>query len=86
LAPRLRPARVTLTLADGRQSTQSRQSHRGDFQEPFSAAEIRAKFRELAAEVVTAEGAVEVERAIENCDEWADLGELTRLLRHYSRS
>src|SRR6267154_3062181 len=32
LAPRLRPARVTVTLMDGRRSTQARESHRGDFQ------------------------------------------------------
>jgi 2-methylcitrate dehydratase PrpD len=86
LAPRLRPARVTVRLADGRQSTHSRQSHRGDFEEPFSEAEIRAKFRELAAVVLTAAGAAAVERAVENCEEWPDLGELTRLLQHHSRS
>src|SRR5207245_5899040 len=35
LAPTLRPARVTVTLTDGRQATRSRDSHRGDFREPF---------------------------------------------------
>ena len=57
LAPRLRPAHVTLTLTDGRQSTKSCDSHRGDFQAPFSDAEIRGKFRELAEIVLTADGA-----------------------------
>ena len=56
LAPRLRPARVTVTLTDGRQATHSRDSHRGDFSEPFAEAEIRAKFRELAGTVLTEDG------------------------------
>jgi 2-methylcitrate dehydratase PrpD len=85
VVPRLRPARVMLTLSDGRQSTHSRQSHRGDFQEPFSEAEIRAKFRELAETVLTAEGAAAVEHAVDHCEEWADIGELTRLLRQYEK-
>jgi 2-methylcitrate dehydratase PrpD len=83
LAPRLRPARVTLTLTDGRQSTHSCESHRGDFQEPFAEAETRAKFHELAEIVLTAEGAAEAERAIDGCDHWQNIGELTRLLRQY---
>ena len=86
VAPRLRPARVTVTLTGGRHSTQSRDSHRGDFQQPFAEAEIRAKFRELAEVVLTAEGAAEVERAADRCDEWQDVGELTRLLRQHGRA
>jgi 2-methylcitrate dehydratase PrpD len=82
-APRLRPARVTVTLTDGRHSTQSRDSHRGDFQEPFTETEIRAKFRELAEIVLTPESAGEVERAVDRCEEWPDIGELTRLLRQH---
>jgi 2-methylcitrate dehydratase PrpD len=81
VAPRLRPARVTVTLTDGRHSSQSCDSHRGDFQQPFAEAEIRGKFRELAGVVLTAEGAAEVERAIDHCEEWRDVGELTQLLR-----
>src|SRR6476646_1825829 len=73
LAPKVRPARVTVTLNDGRQTTHSRQSHRGDFNEPFSEAELRAKFRELAGTVVTAEGAARVEAAIDRAEEWPSL-------------
>ena len=86
VAPRLRPARVTVTLTDGRQSTQSRESHRGDFQQPFTEAEMRAKFRELAEVVLTAEGAAAVERAVDRCEQWQDIGGLTRLLRHHGRA
>src|SRR5262249_19807518 len=86
LAPRFRPAPGTLRLDEGRQCIKSRESHRGDFQEPFSDAEIRDKFRELAAVVLTAEGVDRVERAIDHCDEWRDIGELTRLLRQSGRA
>jgi 2-methylcitrate dehydratase PrpD len=86
LAPRLRPARVTVTLNDGRSATHSRDSHRGDFQQPFAEAEIRAKFRELAQTVLTAEGAEEIERAVDRSEHWASVAELTRLLRRHGRS
>ena len=86
VAPRLRPARVTVTLADGRQSTQTRDSHRGDFQEPFAESEIRAKFHELAGVFLTAEGAAKVEQAIDRCEQWTGIAELTTLMRQYGRS
>ena len=86
VAPRLRPARVTLTLTDGRSSTQACDSHRGDFREPFAESEIRGKFQELAAAVLTPEGAAEVERAVARADQWGSVGELTRLLRRHGRA
>jgi 2-methylcitrate dehydratase PrpD len=85
VAPRRRPARVTLTLSDGRQATRACDSHRGDFQDPFSEAEIRAKFRELAGVVLTAEGVSRVEEAVERCENWQSVDVLTVLLRRYGR-
>src|SRR5438045_1814334 len=85
VAPRLRPARVTVTLTDGRQATHSRDSHRGDFSEPFTEAELRTKFRELAGTVLTPGGAARVEAAVESCEEWPSLAALTDLLRRYGR-
>ncbi|HEV2337111.1 MAG TPA: hypothetical protein VGS13_16510, partial [Stellaceae bacterium] len=85
LAPRLRPASVTLTLGDGRQTTQATQSHRGDFNQPFANSEIRDKFRELAATVLTQAGAADVERAVDHCEEWESVGQLVELLRRSSR-
>jgi 2-methylcitrate dehydratase PrpD len=85
VAPRLRPARVTVTLADGRQSTLTRESHRGDFQQPFAESEIRGKFHELAGVVLSAEGAAKVEEAIGRCEQWTGIAELTDLLRQYGR-
>ena len=86
LAPRLRPARVTVTLSDGRQASETRQSHRGDFNEPFAESEIRAKFRELAGVALTPAGAEAVEHAVDNCEEWRDVGVLTDLFRHHGRT
>jgi 2-methylcitrate dehydratase PrpD len=84
--PHLRPARVTVTLTDGRSETHSRDSHRGDFSEPFSEAELRVKFRELAGVVLSAEGVDAVERAVDHIEEWPNAGELIALLRRYGRS
>ena len=85
LVPAKRPARVTVTLADGRSATHSCESHRGDFNDPFSEAELRAKFRELAGEVVTPEGAAVVEQAVDRIDEWPNIGELTGPMRRHGR-
>ncbi|HJU20834.1 MAG TPA: MmgE/PrpD family protein [Stellaceae bacterium] len=84
LAPRLRPARVTVTLADGRSLTRSRDSHRGDFEHPFAEAEIRAKFRELAVTVLTPDGAQAVERAVDHAEEWPNLSALVDLMRRHA--
>jgi 2-methylcitrate dehydratase PrpD len=86
VAPRLRPARVTMTLTDGRQTTQACDSHRGDFQQPFAESEIREKFRELAGVVLTPEGVAAVEHAVDRCESWTSVGELTALLRRHGRA
>ena len=85
VAPRLRPARVTVTLTDGRSSTHSRESHRGDFQQPFAESEIRDKFRQLAGVVLLPEGVGAVESAVDCCEDWQSIAELTELLRRYGR-
>ncbi len=85
VAPRMRPARVTLTLKDGRQSTRACESHRGDFQRPFEESELRDKFRELAGTVLTPEGVANVEQAVDRCEHWASARELTEQLRRYGR-
>jgi 2-methylcitrate dehydratase PrpD len=86
LAPRRRPARVTVTLSDGRQATRACDSHRGDFQRPFGETEIRAKFRELAGVVLTAEGVSRVEDAVEHCEDWQSIGTVTEVLLRYGRA
>ncbi len=85
LAPRLRPARVTVVLTDGRQDTRACESHRGDFQDPFAESELRDKFRELAGNALSSEGIRLVEQAVDNCENWDDAGALTALFRTYGR-
>jgi 2-methylcitrate dehydratase PrpD len=86
LAPKLRPARVTVTLADGRSATNARDSHRGDFNDQFSDAEMRAKFRELAGVILTSDGAIAVEHVVDRIEAWPLIAELTDLLRRHGRA
>jgi 2-methylcitrate dehydratase PrpD len=84
--PKDKPARVTVVLKDGRSDTHEVRSHRGDFNEPFSDTELREKFRELAATVLTAEGVDAVEHAVDHCEDWTSVREITELLRKYGRN
>lgn len=86
LVPRLKPARVTVTLKDGRQCTRYCESARGDFQQPYEEAEIRDKFRELVGLVLTPEGAAAVEDAIDQSDRWSNVRQLCHLLPRHSRT
>jgi 2-methylcitrate dehydratase PrpD len=83
--PALKPARVTLTLTDGRQVTRSCDSPRGDCLNPYDESEIRRKFRQLAGLALTPQGLDELERAVERFEHWTSATELTDLLRHYYR-
>jgi len=85
VVPRLRPARVTVVLTDGRRGSHSCESHRGDFQDPFPESELRKKFQELASVALTDEGVQRVERAVDECDGWVDVGELATLCRSFGR-
>jgi 2-methylcitrate dehydratase PrpD len=85
VVPRLRPARVTVALKDGRSLSHAVESHRGDFNQPFSEAEIRAKFHELAGLVLSAEGADTIEALVARCEQWTDIGELTGALARQER-
>jgi 2-methylcitrate dehydratase PrpD len=84
VAPQLKPARVTLTLKDGRQTTRTCESPRGDFQRPYQESEVREKFRELAALVLTREGVSAVERAVDQCDRLGSVRELIEYIRRYA--
>src|SRR6202045_233675 len=67
VAPRLRPARVSVTLTDGRHASRAGDSYRGDFQRPFAEAEIRAKFHQLAGVELTGQEASGVEGCVDRC-------------------
>jgi 2-methylcitrate dehydratase PrpD len=86
MAPRLKPARVTVTLKDGRQATHTCESPRGDFQRPYQEAEVREKFRELAGLVLSREGVTAVERAVDQCDRLNSVRDLVEQVRRYSVS
>ncbi|MGE3537414.1 MAG: MmgE/PrpD family protein [Candidatus Tectimicrobiota bacterium] len=86
VAPRLKPARVTLTLKDGRQSTRTCESPRGDFQRPYQEAEIRAKFRELAGLVLTSPGVARLEQGLDRCEQWPGAHTLIEELRRASQA
>jgi 2-methylcitrate dehydratase PrpD len=79
--PRLKPARVTVTLADGRQVTRLRESARGDYQDPYGEDEVRAKFRELARVVLSPAGVARVEELVDRLDDLPRLGDLVAALR-----
>jgi 2-methylcitrate dehydratase PrpD len=84
--PEAKPARVTVTLKDGRHATHDCDSPRGDCLNPYSEAEIREKFRALAASSLTPQGIDTVERAIDRIEQWRDAAELTELLRRHGRA
>jgi 2-methylcitrate dehydratase PrpD len=79
--PRLKPARVTVTLTDGRQLTRLRESARGDFQDPYGEEEVRVKFRELAGVLLNPAGVARVEALVDRLDALPRLGDLLVALR-----
>ena len=83
--PAAKPARVTVTLRDGRQATHSCDSPRGDCLNPYDPSEIRQKFRELAGLALTSRGVEEVESAIDRLERWTSASVLTDLLRRHCR-
>jgi 2-methylcitrate dehydratase PrpD len=83
--PAHKPARVTVTLKDGRTATRSCDSPRGDCLNPYDPSEIRAKFRELVGHALTPQGLDAVEQAVDNLEGWPSGAVLPELLRKYGR-
>ena len=76
-----RPARVRLTLNDGRSFEATTDTNRGDWSDPYTPAEIRDKYMALATRCWSTEGATAVFEqimALERLDDIAALGELMR--------
>jgi 2-methylcitrate dehydratase PrpD len=86
VTPRRKPARVTVTLTDGRHSTHTCDSAWGDFERPYAAADLLAKFRELAGLVLTPAGVTNIEHTVQQCDHWPDGRVLMDQLRRHGRS
>lgn len=64
MLPGLRPARLRLTLADGSVHQAEVTTNRGDTEDPYTGAEVRAKFRELAGPVYGAARTAAIEEAV----------------------
>jgi 2-methylcitrate dehydratase PrpD len=64
MLPDLRPARVAITLHDGRVLAAEVTTNRGDTEDPFTEAEVREKFHELADPVYGRDRATAIEEAV----------------------
>ena len=82
--PTLRPARVTLTLKDGRSATAARENSVRDTLKPDPEPQVRAKFHELAAKHLTPTGIDAIEAAVDRCEDWETMEELIEPLRHHA--
>lgn len=80
LYPAKFPARVTVTMRDGRRYTASRDFPKGDPQSPLSAAEIEAKFMANATARLSEGQARELVSIVRNLSSLTDLAPLWRLL------
>ena len=82
LVPRLKPARVTVTLADGRRVSPAGATARAaTTRTPSGADEIRSKFRELAGLVLSPAAVARAWRNVERLDDLPRLGHLVDSLR-----
>jgi 2-methylcitrate dehydratase PrpD len=84
MAPQLKPARVALTLKDGRKAVRLCESPRGDYQRPYQESEVRGKFRELAGLVLTQQGVSTLEQALDQFDRLSSVRDLLDQIRHHS--
>ena len=78
--PALRPARVKITLTDGRVLEAEALTNKGDTEDPYSDAEVRDKFRELVGPALGAGRAERILTTIDRLDSTADLRDLQVLL------
>lgn len=85
LVPRLKPAKVTVTLKGGRSISHSVDSHSGDFHNPYDESLLREKFRDLAGDVLTTQGVAAIERAIDDCEQWRSVGECAMLIQRFCK-
>jgi 2-methylcitrate dehydratase PrpD len=80
MLPGLRPARVKITLVDGRILTAEAFTNKGDTEDPYSAEEVRDKFREVAGSVWSIAHCSLILEAVEDLDRSPNLAALSRLL------
>jgi 2-methylcitrate dehydratase PrpD len=78
--PGLRPARVTVTLTDGRVLRAESLTNRGDTEDPYSEDEVRAKFMELSEPIWDRAHAEKILRTCETIDQAAGTKTLMELI------
>lgn len=78
--PADKPAQVVVSLKDGRRHAHAVSSHQGDFHEPYTDTQLRDKFRDLAADVLTREGVAQMENAIDGCEQLYSVGEIAAIV------
>jgi 2-methylcitrate dehydratase PrpD len=72
--------KLTIELSDGRVVSGDTTFAHGHADDPLTSEEVRAKFRELATNVISAQHAEEIVRAVQSVREGADARALTSLL------
>jgi 2-methylcitrate dehydratase PrpD len=80
----IRPARVTLTLKDGRSATAAREASVRDTLKADPEPQVRAKFHELAAAHLTSAGIDAIEAAVDRCEDWETMAALIEPLRRHA--
>jgi 2-methylcitrate dehydratase PrpD len=78
MLPGLRPARVKITLVDGRVLCAEAFTNKGDAEDPYSAEEIRDKFREVAGSVWSEQHCSVILATVESLDRSPDIRALSR--------
>jgi 2-methylcitrate dehydratase PrpD len=78
--PALRPSAIKITLTNGRTLTAAASTNRGDTEDPYSAAEVRAKFMNLTVPVYGDYRAEAIARAVDTLETASNLHELGDLL------
>jgi 2-methylcitrate dehydratase PrpD len=76
--PDNRPARVTITLRDGRTLSAATKTNRGDWQDPYPVTEIRAKFLSLTARMWPAAESARIWDMILDSDTATDVADMLR--------
>jgi 2-methylcitrate dehydratase PrpD len=81
VGPTLKPARVRVTLTDGRQAAAECENCKRDSRRADPEPQLREKFRELAGTTLPSEAVHQIERAVDRCEDWENADALLALLR-----
>jgi 2-methylcitrate dehydratase PrpD len=81
MMPDRRPSRVTLTMNDGSTHEAETFVNRGDYEDPYSAEDLKAKFGALAEPVWGNRAAWELYDGVMRLDQIPAVNDLTAILR-----